>query len=888
MSTARLEIVVNSSGVQSADKDLKQLTATAKETERQHRHMADVFAEIAAADEKVIKNAVNASKQAASEKVAAIKKVDDEDDRAAKRAADRAAKENERWNDLKQKALARDEARAASAERAAKRIADAGGLDGVLPKRPSLGRIEGAISGITEALPGAALLAGGAAGVAAAATAKLFDTFKEGAHAVVEAMVELDKLKGRLTGVTGSTEEAQQAFEALEGMTIGKMPFQVKEVADAFIQLRNVGLNPTQESLEAYGNIAAQTGSGIEEFAATVQSTTMGYYRGLRAYGIAAKDEGESVAFTFQGVKTEVQKDAQSIQDYFTQLGNDKFAGGMSRQMTTMAGSLTGLKQSWHAFVESAATAELEKTLAGAVNSLSAMVNSATNLSKGIDWAGFSSSLKGAFSPVFLAADTFKEINSSSAKAYQQAAAAAEDAARAAVGKKKLHQDPLALGSTELDEKQAEVDSAVLERIHKAARDKRRAEFDEHEQNVRDIKAHSAVASKVQIDLLAEEDARYSRALAKKTKEKKSDVGNYDDITYSAKRDENAALRKEDDDYATAQLASQEKSLASTKAFLAKAVDADKQSYEIRKADLAKYLGSDSSELMAENEDRWAKHLADVAAKESKAQLEKQHRLDRIGEKPQSQMQMIATKIAGDYFQLSDALSDDLSGKNGPDKKLRAEETYKAKSVALEKERIREIREANQELIQQSVNNGEALFGNLATAAKNAGGEQSEAYKVMFAAQKAFAIASATVSMGVGIGKAMELGWPAGIPAGIAAAAEGAKVLAIVSSANYSGAHDAGGSIPSGSYGDVAERRPELVMLGSRAQVRGPATVIGGQATAALLGGGQAPQNIRVVNLLSTSAADAHVAGFLGSTQGERVLTNYMQRNGSLIRQLSR
>lgn len=90
----------------------------------------------------------------------------------------------------------------------------------------------------------------------------------------------------------------------------------------------------------------------------------------------------------------------------------------------------------------------------------------------------------------------------------------------------------------------------------------------------------------------------------------------------------------------------------------------------------------------------------------------------------------------------------------------------------------------------------EDLFGQLADVAKEGFGEQSGAYKAMFAISKAFAIAQAMISMQVAIAKALELG-PLGIPAMLSAAAQGANIIAAVQAVALS--FEGGGFTPRGS-----------------------------------------------------------------------------------------
>lgn len=79
------------------------------------------------------------------------------------------------------------------------------------------------------------------------------------------------------------------------------------------------------------------------------------------------------------------------------------------------------------------------------------------------------------------------------------------------------------------------------------------------------------------------------------------------------------------------------------------------------------------------------------------------------------------------------------------------------------------------------------FLGGMADLLKNAQGEQSGIYKAMFAASKAFAIASATVSLWQNVSKAMSVGFPMNIPFIAGALAQGTSILSSLSSVQAAG-----------------------------------------------------------------------------------------------------
>lgn len=104
------------------------------------------------------------------------------------------------------------------------------------------------------------------------------------------------------------------------------------------------------------------------------------------------------------------------------------------------------------------------------------------------------------------------------------------------------------------------------------------------------------------------------------------------------------------------------------------------------------------------------------------------------------------------------------------------------------------------------------LFGSLGEMAQVFAGEQSDAYRAMFAASKAFAIAESVVKIQQGIANAVSLGWPAMIPAIASVVAASANIVSTIQSVRleFAGAREQGGDVSKGMTYLVGEAGPEL------------------------------------------------------------------------------
>lgn len=94
-------------------------------------------------------------------------------------------------------------------------------------------------------------------------------------------------------------------------------------------------------------------------------------------------------------------------------------------------------------------------------------------------------------------------------------------------------------------------------------------------------------------------------------------------------------------------------------------------------------------------------------------------------------------------------------------------------------------------------NSGESIAGSFSDMFKTIGGEQSSAYKAMFAIEKGFAIAQSIMAIQTGIANAMSLPFPANLGAAATVAMETANIVSTIQSISLVGmAHDGLDNIP--------------------------------------------------------------------------------------------
>jgi TP901 family phage tail tape measure protein len=175
---------------------------------------------------------------------------------------------------------------------------------------------------------------------------------------------------------------------------------------------------------------------------------------------------------------------------------------------------------------------------------------------------------------------------------------------------------------------------------------------------------------------------------------------------------------------------------------------------------------------------------------------------------------------------------------------------------------------------------GQTTFTALSEIAKGYAGEQSDIYKGLFAASKAFAIAETSIAIVQGIANSAKLGWPANIAAIAGTVAQTAGLISQIQGISGGGFQNGGTFDVGGSGGSDSQMVSFMASPNETVSVRTP-----GQERAAVReqtgGGAQEPQvNITNVNVVDNNLLE----DFLTSPSGDRIFVNAINKNKTQIR----
>ena len=222
------------------------------------------------------------------------------------------------------------------------------------------------------------------------------DKLQDIAKFTLDAYRETEKFSAVLKTATGSVDAANVKLAELRKFA-AETPYDLAQAVDGFVKLKNMGLDPSISSLRSYGNTAAAMGKELNQMIEAVADAATSEFERLKEFGIKAKQEGDTVKFTFQGVTTEIKNDSESIQRYLLAIGNTKFSAAMQDQANTLNGILSSLsdnakavaanwlEQSKSADILKAALSGLDAKLKEINNAQQLLIESPADLTAAID-----------------------------------------------------------------------------------------------------------------------------------------------------------------------------------------------------------------------------------------------------------------------------------------------------------------------------------------------------------------------------------------------------------------------------------------------------------------------------------------------------------------------
>lgn len=720
-----------------------------------------------------------------------------------------------------------------------------------------------------------------------------------------------EKVISSFRAITDSTEQARAVFDTFNNLS-RELPQSFDEIRQAVLTLGKSGIMPTTDLIKDLSNIAAGTGKSLTEVSQAVYSATAGQLRGLQALGIQAEKSGDKIKVSFKGSVTEIANTKQAMLDYVSSISKSDFAGAAESQMQGLTGAIKNVGDAWGDFLYAIGgngNGGLGEVITQAVwiavdalDSLSNFINNnqwfqsitsdlarfVTDFRTGMQYitaeagaaideitgdVGSSTNTCGEYVSTFfnnffsllkIGVTMVTAAVMSALKTIKAAIATAGTAlisfAKSAFNTLTTIGDKLGSGLYAITHGQGVSPwAATSQKIKddfavsaKATADAARTEFDSL---FDDVKAsykgvQMMIADTAEASVKADKDReKRAKKIAEETKKlfSHSAAGSAPVFTPSTGKAAAAAksLKTAVND-ARKTWESFFKSLKSTGEQAANALltplELENKKYQDSLAQIKQFY--DAGTILA-SEYHQAVEMAEKAHQDRLTKIKQDGESKQLENTKNNQTQEKIQRAYG-YTESEDAITGfftqmrDLFG----DKSL---------NQTIEQFSTRLASMTGEQQVGVWGKMGGAISSYFETM-KNGFAEGSTGYKIMFALQKGFAIASATLSMIQGAMEAWKLGFPAGLIAGAGVLAQGANLIGQLKSVNFSGEHWDGSPNPAGMWGTVSERGAEMV---NGAIVYGAADIKSAEETDRLINQGKQSAAVSVAVNLYEDASKA-------------------------------
>lgn len=178
---------------------------------------------------------------------------------------------------------------------------------------------------------------------------EIVDGFKSIISTGLEASRVYEDMSARLSPLVGDLETAQKTFWSLNGLE-DETATATDKLAKAFVDLGNNGLTNSNEQLKTYATIAHGTGKDLNTLTDAVIAFSQGSTKALRQFGITAKDNGDTISLTYKGSTTEIEKNSKALDEYLTKLSQNNFDGVLEAKLNTVSAATGRLDNAWGTF----------------------------------------------------------------------------------------------------------------------------------------------------------------------------------------------------------------------------------------------------------------------------------------------------------------------------------------------------------------------------------------------------------------------------------------------------------------------------------------------------------------------------------------------------------
>lgn len=161
-----------------------------------------------------------------------------------------------------------------------------------------------------------------------------------------DSVKSFEDMRAKLSGVTGDLKSAEAVFWELNTLE-DETAQSTQALSDALLYLNKYGVNTTSEDLKNLSATALGLNKDLTSVTTAIGKVAQGRYQALKELGIGVVEVGNSLQLSFKGATTEVEKSAEAVKGYLSNLGKTQFSEVLAAKLDTVDAALGRFKNAW-------------------------------------------------------------------------------------------------------------------------------------------------------------------------------------------------------------------------------------------------------------------------------------------------------------------------------------------------------------------------------------------------------------------------------------------------------------------------------------------------------------------------------------------------------------
>ena len=180
-------------------------------------------------------------------------------------------------------------------------------------------------------------------------SAGLISAFSSISNGARDAVTSYEQLTSAISAHTGDLESAKDKYWELNALE-DTLSTSTTELTDSFLKLSTSGFEASNELLTAIASMSAGSGRSLDEVTQAITDLAYGGFDGVKNLGIKAVDAGDKIQVSYNGITKTIDKTSDAISEFAQEFAKQNFSKSLESKYNTVSSSFNRLGNAFSSF----------------------------------------------------------------------------------------------------------------------------------------------------------------------------------------------------------------------------------------------------------------------------------------------------------------------------------------------------------------------------------------------------------------------------------------------------------------------------------------------------------------------------------------------------------